>query len=94
MRAAAVIGDLSNPFHREERQRDAWNEASAVGLQVLLALSFLAAYTLGNVPTTTAVFGAAVRRRRCSPERITAGSSSMGSPAIREGRRAPAATPR
>ncbi len=43
VRAAAVIGDLSNPFYREERQRDVWNEASAVALQVLLWLSWLAA---------------------------------------------------
>ncbi|SNS27973.1 hypothetical protein SAMN06893096_10339 [Geodermatophilus pulveris] len=43
VRAAAVIGDLSNPFYREERQRDVWNEASAVALQVLLWMSWLAA---------------------------------------------------
>ena len=30
IRTAAVIGDLSNPFYGEERQRDVWNEASAV----------------------------------------------------------------
>jgi len=42
VRAAAVIGDLSNPFYREERQRDVWNEASAVALQVVLVLSLLA----------------------------------------------------
>ena len=43
VRSAAVIGDLSNPFYGEERQRDVWNEASAVALQVILWLSFLAA---------------------------------------------------
>jgi lysylphosphatidylglycerol synthetase-like protein (DUF2156 family) len=43
VRAATVIGDLSNPFYREERQRDVWNEASAVALQVVLWLSLLAA---------------------------------------------------
>lgn len=43
VRAATVIGDLSNPFYREERQRDVWNEASAVALQVILWLSLLAA---------------------------------------------------
>jgi hypothetical protein len=43
IRAAAVIGDLSNPFYREERQRDVWNEASVVALQVLLSLNLLAA---------------------------------------------------
>ncbi len=41
VRAAAVIGDLSNPFYREERQRDVWNEASAVALQVLIWMNFL-----------------------------------------------------
>ena len=43
VRMAAVVGDLSSPFYREERQRDVWNEASAVGLQVLLWLNLLAA---------------------------------------------------
>jgi hypothetical protein len=43
VRAAAVIGDLSSPFYREERQRDVWNEASAVALQVLIWLHLLAA---------------------------------------------------
>jgi hypothetical protein len=43
VRAAAAIGDLSNPFYAEERQRDVWNEASAVALQVLLCLNLLAA---------------------------------------------------
>jgi hypothetical protein len=43
VRAAAVIGDLSNPFYGEERQRDVWNEASAVALQVLIWLHLLAA---------------------------------------------------
>jgi len=43
VRAAAVIGDLSNPFYREERQRDVWNEASAVALQVLIWLHLMAA---------------------------------------------------
>ena len=43
VRAAAAVGDLGNPFYREERQRDVWNEASAVALQVLLWLHLLAA---------------------------------------------------
>ena len=43
VRAAAVIGDLSNPFYGEERQRDVWNEASAVALQVLIWLHLLTA---------------------------------------------------
>ena len=43
VRAAAVIGDLSSPFYREERQRDVWNEASAVALQVMIWLHLIAA---------------------------------------------------
>ena len=43
VRGAAAIGDLSSPFYREERQRDVWNEASAVGLQVTLWLTMAAA---------------------------------------------------
>lgn len=31
VRAAAVVGDLDSPFSAEERDRDVWNEASAVG---------------------------------------------------------------
>lgn len=36
VRAASVVGDLDSPFYDEERDRDVWNEASAVGFQVLL----------------------------------------------------------
>ena len=43
VRAAAAIGDLSSPFYREERQRDVWNEAAAVGLQAILLLALTAA---------------------------------------------------
>jgi hypothetical protein len=43
LRAAGAIGDLSSPFYREERQRDVWNEASAVGLQVTLLFALAAA---------------------------------------------------
>lgn len=38
VRAAGVVGDLDHPFYEEERQRDVWNEACAVGLQVALWL--------------------------------------------------------
>lgn len=40
---AASIGDLANPFYQEERQRDVWNEAGAVGLQIAVWLSTAAA---------------------------------------------------
>ncbi len=63
VRAAGAIGDLGSPFYREERQRDVWNEASAVGLQVTLWLSLAAAtgmVWLGGatgLPYAFAVFG-------------------------------------
>lgn len=43
LRAAARVGDLASPFYGEERQRDVWNEASAVGLQLTLWLGLAAA---------------------------------------------------
>src|SRR5690606_20248383 len=43
MRAAARIGDLASPFYEEERQRDVWNEASAIGFQLQLWLGAVAA---------------------------------------------------
>lgn len=39
LRAARVVGDFGNPFYDEERQRDVWNEASALGLQLVLWLT-------------------------------------------------------
>lgn len=43
VRLAAGVGDLGNPFYREERQRDVWNEASAVGMQLTLWAGMAAA---------------------------------------------------
>lgn len=43
VRAAGAVGDLGNPFYREERRRDVWNEASAVGFQLMLWLGLAAA---------------------------------------------------
>jgi hypothetical protein len=43
LRAAAFVGDLTSPFYDEERQRDVWNEASAVGLQFLFWSGLVAA---------------------------------------------------
>ena len=43
MRWASVVGDLGSPFYLEERQRDVWNEASAVGLQTMIWLLLAAA---------------------------------------------------
>lgn len=36
VRLAHVVGDFSNPFYAEERQRDVWNEASAFGFQLVI----------------------------------------------------------
>jgi|GEM_PF-431975 len=36
MRATAALADLDSPFYAEERERDVWNEASAVGFQFFL----------------------------------------------------------
>jgi hypothetical protein len=41
MRWAALVGDFGNPFYGEERQRDVWNEASALGLQLSLWLTLV-----------------------------------------------------
>lgn len=43
VRTAGRIGDLGSPFYDEEHQRDVWNEASAVGFQLLLWLLPVAA---------------------------------------------------
>jgi hypothetical protein len=42
-RAAAWVGDLGSPFYDEEHQRDVWNEASAIGFQLVLFLLPVAA---------------------------------------------------
>jgi len=36
LRTASMVADLDSPFYDEERDRDVWNEASAVGFQVLV----------------------------------------------------------
>jgi hypothetical protein len=35
-RATNVVADFDSPFYAEERQRDVWNEASAIGFQTML----------------------------------------------------------
>jgi hypothetical protein len=55
VRAAGVVGDLGSPFYAEERQRDVWNEASAVGLQLVLFLGAAAATVLVWVGGATAL---------------------------------------
>src|SRR3954471_21238440 len=34
-RATSIIADFASPFYAEERQRDVWNEASALGFQAM-----------------------------------------------------------
>lgn len=54
VRTAGRVGDLGSPFYEEERQRDVWNEASAVGFQLLLWLLPLAAVVsvwVGGAPS-------------------------------------------
>ena len=36
VRMAHFVGDFSNPFFAEERQRDVWNEASSFGFQLVI----------------------------------------------------------
>lgn len=36
VRVASIVGDFDSPFYDEERDRDVWNEASAIGFQILL----------------------------------------------------------
>lgn len=57
--AMRVVGDLDDEFYRDERQRDVWNEAAAVGFQLFLWAAFLAAAVLpwaaGTVGAWTAL---------------------------------------
>lgn len=55
VRTAGRIGDLGSPFYDEEHQRDVWNEASAVGFQLLLWLLPVAAVVSVWVGGATAV---------------------------------------
>ena len=63
VRAGGAMGDLGSPFYREERQRDVWNEASAVGLQITLWLALAAATGMvwlggsSGLPYAFTVFG-------------------------------------
>ncbi|MEO6880899.1 MAG: DUF2029 domain-containing protein [Mycobacteriaceae bacterium] len=52
--ASETIGDLGNPFYDDERQREVWNEASAVGFQAMLWLALAAAAAMvwiGGAPS-------------------------------------------
>jgi len=59
VKAARVIGDLDDDFYRDERQRDVWNEASAVGFQLAQWIALVATAVLpwvaGRVGAWTAL---------------------------------------
>lgn len=55
VRAARFVGDLDDEFYADELQRDAWNEASAVGFQSLLWIGLVSAAIL---PYAAGVTGA------------------------------------
>ncbi|MDN3458786.1 MULTISPECIES: hypothetical protein [Rhodococcus] len=46
MKAMRFVGDLDDDFYKDERQRDVWNEASAVGLQFAYWITLIAAAIL------------------------------------------------
>lgn len=46
MKAMRFVGDLDDDFYKDERQRDVWNEASAVGLQSVFWAIFVSSAIL------------------------------------------------
>ncbi|MDI9903887.1 hypothetical protein QM716_28890 [Rhodococcus sp. IEGM 1409] len=46
MKAMRFVGDLDDDFYKDERQRDVWNEASAVGFQFAYWITLIAAAVL------------------------------------------------
>ena len=63
VRAAGAVADFGSPFYREERQRDVWNEASAVGMQLVLWLGMALAVVMvwaggrTGLPYAAALYG-------------------------------------
>ncbi len=45
-KAMRKVGDLDDEFYDDERQRDVWNEASAVGMQLYVWVSLIVAAVL------------------------------------------------
>jgi hypothetical protein len=45
-KAMRFVGDLDDEFYHDERQRDVWNEASAIGFQLFLWCSLIAGAVL------------------------------------------------
>jgi hypothetical protein len=59
-RATSAVADFDSPFYAEERQRDVWNEASALGFQSMLwgGLGLACAMTwIGGEPQIGWAFG-------------------------------------
>lgn len=50
MKAMRFVGDLDDDFYKDERQRDVWNEASAVGLQSVFWAIFVSSAILPGSP--------------------------------------------
>jgi O-antigen/teichoic acid export membrane protein len=55
IKALRFVGDLDDEFYDDERQRDVWNEASAVGFQLF---SWIAAVGAAILPWVAGVTGA------------------------------------
>lgn len=53
MKAMRFVGDLDDDFYKDERQRDVWNEASAVGLQSVFWAVFVSSAILPWVVSRT-----------------------------------------
>lgn len=54
--AMRFVGDLDDEFYYDERQRDVWNEASAVGMQMFLWAALIAGAVLPWVAGRTGSF--------------------------------------
>lgn len=46
LKALRFVGDLDDDFYKDERQRDVWNEASAVGFQLAYWIALITAAIL------------------------------------------------
>ena len=55
-RTTRFVGDLDDEFYDDERQRDVWNEASAVGFQMFYWAAILGAAILAWTANTTGVW--------------------------------------
>jgi hypothetical protein len=56
LKAMRFVGDLDDEFYDDERQRDVWNEASAIGFQLLHWSALIGAAILAWAANTTGVW--------------------------------------